>query len=299
MTSFVDLQQAFSRAEFTSIGIDSARGQVLQPAAVLSDEDSDLWSYLDVLPARSPVFAPTGRETFFDAYSALINSLIAGTNPLDPIKSAKQRLSAWGTKPAAWSAGTAALGKQLQAAPSVSFDFSNDDVPDPPFWGLWTDSLPASSPSDLFASGDVSGQFKLAHSVFFAPTPSSDWYVSSALSLAYARKSGLPWNPDSPITWETTFGANGNMQRLVGGLCIASGVNLQYSSTAIFSKADQIRIIEAGAQGIWPYYFCHDDAVTKLRFDHDGKMNVSVACSASKAVVFAASVLTASEYLGG
>ncbi|WCM22088.1 hypothetical protein NDK50_29095 [Paraburkholderia bryophila] len=305
MTSFVDLQQQFAKTEFAAIGIDPSRGQVFQPAATLTGDDSVLWSYFDTIPGAPPIFSPAGGgsggsgETFFQAYSALINSLIAGTNPLDPIKAAKQRLATWGDKPPAWSVGVAGLTRQLHSASTISFDFSSDAVADPAFWGLWGNSQPASGPSVSFASGNVSGQFKFKNALLFAPAP-SDWYVSSALSLAHATKTGRPWDPDSPINWQTTFGPNGNMQSFVGGLYVVSGLNIQFTSSAAFSKADQRAISEAGSQGMWPYYLgLSSNAVTKVQFVPQGQMTVSVVSVANVPVVIAASVLSAAQYLGG
>jgi len=301
MTSFVDLQQQFAKAEFAAIGIDSGAGQVFQPTAPLTGDDSVLWSYLDVIPAAPPIFSPAGGasgETFFQAYSALINSLIAGTNPLDPIKAAKQHLSTWGDNPATWSVGLAGLIRQLHSASSISFGFSSDAVADPAFWGLWGNSEPASGPSASFAKGNVSGQFKFKNALLFAPTP-SDWYVPSALSLAHATKTGHPWNPDSPINWQTTFGPNGNMQAFVGGLYVASGLSIQYTSTTAFSKADQRLISEAVTQGMWPYYLGISNAVTKVQFNPQGQMTVTVTSVPNLPVVIAASVLSAKQYLGG
>ncbi|PQV49167.1 hypothetical protein [Paraburkholderia sp. BL21I4N1] len=301
MTSFVDLQQQFAQTEFAAIGIDPSRGQVLQPAAALTADDNVLWSYLNTIPGAPPIFQTPGggsSETFFEAYSALINSLIAGTNPLDPIKAAKQRLATWGDKPPTWSVGVAGLARQLHSASTINFGFSNDAVADPAFWGLWSNSAPASGPSVSFASGNVSGQFKFKNALLFAPTP-SDWYVSSALSLAHATKTGHPWDPDSPINWQTTFGPNGNMQSFVGGLYVVSGLNIQFTSSAAFSKADQRAISEAGAQGMWPYYLGMSSAITKVQFVPQGQMTASVISGANVPIVIAASVLSAAQYLGG
>ncbi|MFM0594935.1 hypothetical protein [Paraburkholderia dilworthii] len=301
MTSFVDLQQQFAKTEFAAIGVDPSRGQVFQPAAALTADDSVLWSYLDTIPGAPPIFSSAGGgsgETFFQAYSALINSLIAGANPLDPIKAAKQRLTNWGDKPPAWSVGVAGLARQLHSASTISFGFSNNAVADPAFWGLWSNSEPAAGPSVSFASGNVSGQFKFKNALLFAPAP-ADWYVSSALSLAHATKTGNPWNPDSPINWQTTFGPNGNMQSFVGGLYVVSGLNIQFTSSTAFSKADQRVISEAGSQGMWPYYLGISNAITKVQFVPQGQMTVSVMSGANVPIVIAASVLSATQYLGG
>ncbi|RKP43888.1 hypothetical protein [Trinickia fusca] len=300
MTSFVELQQRFITTEFGALGIVASHAQVLQPASALPTDDATLWSLFNTIPSDSTLFSPDGDETFFAAYSALIDSLIPGSGLLDPIAVAKRKLEEWGHADPAWSVGYAGLISQLNLAPSNEFPFSNPGGPASPFWGLWGGSAPASGQSVAFAAGDVSGQFAFANVLPFAPTP-SDWYVSSALSLAYAKHSGKPWNPDSPITWDSTFGPSGNMQRFVTSLYVVAGLSAQYVSSTKFSKADQQAIQENAADGMWPYYLGPGaaGATTKIQFDAQGKMKVGLTTGSGQPVVIAALVLPAAQYLGG
>lgn len=300
MTSFIELQQRFITTEFGALGIIASTAQVFQPASALPADDATLWSLFNTIPADSTIFSPGGDETFFAAYSALIDSLIPGSGSLNPIVVAKKRLKEWGHAAPAWSVGYAGLASQLNVAPSNEFSFASPGGAASPFWGLWGDSAPASGPSAAFAAGDVSGKFAFSNVLTFSPTP-SDWYVSSALSLAYAKRHGSPWNPDSSITWESTFGPNGNMQRFVAGLYVVAGLDTQYTSSTKFDDADQQTIQENAADGMWPYYLSSGSsvAVTNIQFDAQGKMKVSLTTRSGQPVVIAALVLPAAQYLGG
>ncbi|WP_175964228.1 hypothetical protein [Burkholderia pyrrocinia] len=299
MTSFVELQNRFVAAEFAALGLTEPGWQVLQPASLLRPEDNEsLWSFLNTIPADSLIYAPSGGDTFFAAYSALIDSLEAGSNPLDPIAVAKRRLNEWGQRPPAWSIDYMGLVTLLAAAPDFKFQFSSEAEPNAGFWGIWGGSAPASGPSAQFAAGNVSGQFEFKHVLPFSPTPSS-WYVSSALSLAHATTSGRPWNPDSSINWQSTFGPQGNMQRFVAGLLVVSGMKLQYTSSATLSKADQQLIQANQAEGMWPYYVNGVATSTHIRFNDLGQMTVEITNEQHTPIVIAASVLTAAQFLGG
>ncbi|AOJ06893.1 hypothetical protein [Burkholderia mayonis] len=299
MTSFVELQDRFVAAEFAALGLAQAGGQVLQPASLLRPGDNEsLWSFFNTIPADLPIYAPSDGDTFFAAYSALISSLEAGSNPLDPISVAKRRLAEWGQQPPAWNVDYMGFMTQLAKAPSGDFQFSSEAEPNAGFWGIWGGSAPTSGPSAQFAAGNVSGQFEFKHVLSFSPTP-SNWYVSSALSLAHATTSGPPWNPGSPINWQSTFGPQGNMQRFVASLLVVSGMNVQYTSSASLSKADQQLIQANQAEGMWPYYLNGAATSTRIRFNNAGQMTVEITSEQDAPIVLAASVLTAAQFLGG
>lgn len=296
MTSFDELQARFAAAELAALGQPAPRGRVMQPALLLpTGDDQALWSLFDAIPLGSPIYAASGTR-FFTAYAALIDALIAGTNPLDPIAAAKRRLAAWGSKPPAWSIGCAGLLKQLGSAPSLAFPFTSTAVPEPGFWGLWTESPTASGPSAQFASGDVSADLSFAHALSFAPTP-GDWYVSSALALAYATGSGPPWPSGSDVTWDSTFGPDGTMPRFLAGLSVVAEIDARSTSTAIFGPADQALIRASVAIGLWPAYLNGTDTKTGVGFDGAGQITIETSSQPKIPVAIAATVLTAGEYL--
>ncbi|RWA51921.1 hypothetical protein AU476_19840 [Cupriavidus sp. UYMSc13B] len=254
-------------------------------------------SFFNTIPADSLIYSPSGGDTFFAAYSALIDSLEPISNPLDPIAVAKRRLNEWGQRPPAWSVDYMGLVRQLAAAPHVKFPFISKAESNAGFWGIWGGSASTSGPSAQFAAGNVSGQFEFQHVLRFSPTP-SNWYVSSALSLAHGTTSGRPWNPDSPIDWQSTFGPQGNMQRFVAGLLVVSGMKLQYTSNATLSKDDQQLIQANQTEGMWPYYLTGTATSTHIRFNNLGQMTVEITSEEDTPIVIAASVLTAAQFVG-
>ncbi|MGY4831992.1 hypothetical protein [Burkholderia pyrrocinia] len=299
MTSFVELQGRFVTAEFAALGFAQSGGQVLQPASLLEPGDNEsLWSYFNTIPADLPIYAPSGGDTFFAAYSALIHSLEAGPNPLDPIAIAKRRLDEWGQRPPTWNVDYTGFIRQLAKAPDVKFPFSSEAEPNAGFWGIWGGSEPISGPSAQFAAGDVSGQFEFKHVLLFSPTP-ANWYVSSALSLAHATTSGSPWKPGSPINWQSTFGPQGNMQHFVAGLLVVSDMDVEYTSSTALSKVDQQLIQDNQTAGMWPYYLNRAATSTQIRFNNAGQMTVGITSELDAPIVLAASVLTAAQFLGG
>ncbi|MFC5472504.1 hypothetical protein [Paraherbaspirillum soli] len=298
MASFDELQEIFVAQEFAMLGYAAPAGRVLQPPSLLpAGNDEALWAFFNTIPSNSQIYAP-GGDKFFTAYSALIDSLIAGDGVLDPVAAAKRRLASWGHKPPAWNVGYAGLKKQLAVAPSVSVGFGNQAEPDSGFWGLWGDSPAVSGPSAKFAAANLSVDISIFKALSFTPTP-GDWYVSSVLSLVHSTPSGLPWNPNSPITWQSTFGPDGNLQRFLTSLMVVSDMRVHFHSSAAFSAADQQLIQQNAAAGLWPYYLGAGDASTSVRFDKAGQMTASIISEANTPIAIAANVLTAAQYLGG
>ena len=296
MTSFDDLQARFTAAELAALGLTAPRGRRLQPALMLpTRDDQALWDLFDAIPLDTPIYTPSDGQ-FFTAYAALIGALVAGTNPLDPIAAAKRRLADWGTKPPDWSIGCAGLLKLLKAAPSLSFPFTSKADPGPGYWGLWTDSPPASGPSAQFAAGDVTAALSFAHALNFAPAP-GDWYVPSALSLAYATRSGPPWPGGSAVTWDSTFGPAGTMPRFLAGLTVVSEIGCRSASTAAFSPADQALIRLSAALGLWPHYLSGAGTETGVSFDGSGRISIATTSQPKIPLAIIATVLTAGEYL--
>jgi hypothetical protein len=146
-----------------------------------------------------------------------------------------------------------------------------------------------------FAAGDVSATLAFDHALTFAPTP-GDWYVSSAMSLAYGTKSGAPWPSGSAVTWDSTFGAGGTMPRFLAALTAVSGLKLRVTSTTAFGTADQGLILLGAAAGLWPYYLDVAAAETSVRFDSAGRIAIATD-NRSSAIVLAATVLSAGEFL--
>ncbi|SEP46213.1 hypothetical protein SAMN04487843_12327 [Methylobacterium sp. ap11] len=294
MSSFDTLQSRFVDRELQASGL--AGAAILQPAALLAaGDDAALWTWFDAIPQPGPVYAPAGPD-FFSAYAAVIGALVPSGGPLDPIAAAQARLAAWGTAPPTWSVGAAGLSRALAAAPGLTFDFAEAAAPGPGYWGL-VGGAPR-GPDAIFAGGTVRAKVAWDHGLAFAPQP-GDWYVSSALSLAYRMPGKAPWNPDAAVTWDTAFGPGGTLERMTAGLLVVSGLAVSASSDAPFDAASQA-LVRAGAAvaGIWPYHLPASAATTTVAFDAAGCLRLTVAGKPKAAIAVAAIVQDAAGYLG-
>lgn len=297
MASFLDLQNRFQSTQFAVLGLDAASGQSLQPIKLLPvNDDASLWRFFNAIPQAGPLYEAS-EATFFDGYSAVIGALVGG-GPLDPVTAAQNHLKNWGDKPPAWSQNYAALKKQLAAAPQLSFPFSSPGGAGAAFWGLWGDSPALSGPADVFASGEVKGNVSFAHALSFAPSP-GNWYVGTALNLAYATPNGPPWNPAASVNWQTAFGPGGTLPRLVASLSVVSGIKAQFQSSAVFSPADQAALLAHVKEGLWPYYLPAEAGHTTAQFSSSGRLTLTIASENNVPIVIAARVLGIQQYLGG
>lgn len=298
MSTFDDLQQAYVSSEMRAIGLQSATARLFQPGVTVPTTDADLWALFNTIPTAGGTFYAPSTLAFFTGYSTLINALVPGTNPLDPVKVAQSRLAAWGSKPPTWNQGVEALSRALQAASHLSFNFNNPATPDPGYWGLWGNSSPIAGPSDSYAAGSVSVSTAFKHLLSFTPTP-GDWYVSTAISLAYRNKTGAPWNPASPVTWQTTFGEGGMLQQLLAALVVVSGVDITANSSTSFSPPEQALIAAGLPNGLWPHYLTGSGISTKASFNAtSGQMTTKIISTANTARMLFAVVMPAQQYLG-
>jgi hypothetical protein len=297
MTTFDDLQSRFFGSEFRVFGLPSDSGRALQPAtAFVRGDDQALWSWFNIIPGSAPLFEPSSSE-FFSAYSAVIDSLIPGQSPFDPIRVAKKKLTDWGSAPPAWSIDYADMQRLLAAAPATHFPFQNGAAPETGFWGLWADSSTVYGPTALVADGAVDMTLSFANLLSFNPTP-ADWYLSSALSNAYSNPGKAPWDPSSPITWQTTFGPGGALARFVSSLIVVKDLRIQYTSSVEFGAIDQALILASASSGLWPHYLDASNASTEVGFDSTGRMTVRITSERDQPIGLAASVVSAANYLG-
>jgi hypothetical protein len=235
---------------------------------------------------------------------------------LDPIARAQMALMPYTSiggnlaKTPEWSLGYSQLTSQLASAPNKSF--SEVDVQSSSnvtnswtnggnsgFFGLWGSSESSSSQSQTFASQAVSLSVSFAHVTTFTPAPGA-WYDSGALGLAYSTQTGKPWNPGSAITWQKTFGSNGNMQRFASSMIVVSGMNVTAQSTSSFSSSDQTTITKNSGGGLWPFYSSNNSSSfhTSHNFNSANRLTISTSSAAGVPIVIGVTVLSASQYLG-
>lgn len=299
MRGFYQLQSLFAAQTATAIGLTPSSMNVYQ-AAQLPPADSDefLWALLNQIPGAGPVQSASGSATFFDAYATVINALVAGSNPLDAVAAAKRNLAAWGADPPAWTRGYKSMAKQLGAAPRLEFSFSLRADEDPPVWGLWRDAEAVEGPSARFAAGPLNMKTAFGRLLNFAPQ-ASDWYTPSAMSLAYHNPGKAPWDQNSPVNWESTFGEDGSLNRVVTGLICVKDIRLSYESEAAYPDEDQAQITAGSTAGLWPYYLNEHSAATQVAFDRIGTLAASVDSSANTPVVIGVVTQSAARFFGG
>lgn len=298
MSSFNQLQSLFAAYQATAIGFGPKSMQSLQGAVVLpANDDQFLWDIFNIVPIPGLLFRHSGHQ-FFDGYAAVIDSLIATNNVLDPVAAAKEQLKDWGNRPPAWDAGYTKMKKRLDSAQSLKFSFGQQAEPQDGFWGLWAQSDAAPGIAARFAAGDVSMTVEFRRLLNFAPAP-ADWYVQTAISYAYKNPDHNPWNPASPITWETTFGPKGTLRNIVSSLVCVSDISVKYTSTSSFTAAEQDEVRAEADHGLWPYYLPKSAATTTVSFDGDGAISVSVVSKANTPIVIGVTSLPADKYFTG
>jgi hypothetical protein len=293
MMRFETLQQHFVTAEFNVLGISSDLGCLFQPAQFLGEkEDNALWYLFNTIPQNSFIYRATENE-FFTVYVALINSLTPpGSSPLDPIRSAKNKIALWGDKPPSWNSSSLILNELLEKSAKVKFPFQLSSTNNASFWGL----LAGASIEEHFASGDITAAITMDHAMCFTPSP-ADWFVSSALSMAFSTKAGLPWDPNSKITWDSTFGPNGTLAFILTNLTLVSGLTITYQSTAQMSN-DEFQTLQQHCQyGLWPYYVTASDGQTQVSM-HEQQISVTISTLKNKPMILAATILPIAQYLG-
>jgi len=102
------------------------------------------------------------------------------------------------------------------------------------------------------------------------------WFNSSALNIAYQTKDNTVWKYGQP-SWETTFGPNGNMQRMASALIVVDGVTISVTSEASFSTADQTKIQQQVSGGFFPFFQASESSTytNSVSFDSSGKATMT------------------------
>jgi hypothetical protein len=232
---------------------------------------------------------------------------------LDPVFAAQLNVMNYrpaGSKPVDFTPNYERLVSLLNNAPSRSFTVQanswNTDISRAwaneqysAFFGLWKGSSSSSSLSQKFASSGVVLTANFSNVLPFYPTP-GEWYSSSALGLAFHTPQGAPWDPEKPINWDKTFGHDGNMQRFVGQLVIAGGMDIWVSSSASYTEIEQQQIQESSSWGIWPIYSGSSSggSSTSVSFNASGNMAIRITSKANVPVIIGCTVLPADQYLG-
>ena len=116
-------------------------------------------------------------------------------------------------------------------------------------------------------------------------SPSSDsylqnftpWFNSAALSEGYHTRNNTVWKSSDSITWESSFGGNGSLQRFTSALVIVDGIDIVMTSNAGLSSQEQSSFEASMEAGIFPFYEGDTSGgwVNHHHFDDHGNMTVT------------------------
>lgn len=153
--------------------------------------------------------------------------------------------------------------------------------------------------SQKAATSEVSVTANFSHVLTFSADPGT-WYVSSALAAAHATPDNTMWKHGTP-SWDTTFGADGNMLRFATSIVVVDGIAATITSEATYSESEQQEITASASVGIWPFFSFGGEGghTTSTSFDSEGSMTVTVSNPAGNPVVLGVNVVPVDAYLGG
>lgn len=149
-----------------------------------------------------------------------------------------------------------------------------------------------SKTSSKFTSSDFTIDATFQHVVTIPTFKPGDWYNSALLS--YARANRNVWSVGNPVTWESTFGPEGNLQRYIEQLVIVDGIEVIMTSDATYTAAEQMEINGQARGGIWPFFMANASGGhgSSVRFDDKGRMIVKTSSPVGSPAIFGANVKT-------
>lgn len=228
---------------------------------------------------------------------------------LDPVLSAQNALLMYNNNPD-WSLTYKQMTDMLQNGQTMSFGLDSSSMnsnvsqswthgSNSGFLGLWGSSSSTYSLSEKFASSRVQMAATFDRIITFSPEP-GNWYSSAALGMAFANQGNPPWT-SSTVTWESTFGANGNMQRFMSNIIIASGMHVKVTSDATLTTEEQQQIQQNSSSGLWPF-FCSSSSsgssiTTNCTFENN-QLQITIDSDATTPLVIGGNVLPADQFLG-
>ena len=121
------------------------------------------------------------------------------------------------------------------------------------------------------------------------------------MALAYANKSGPPWNPDSPINWDNTFSpTNGNLARFCVNLIVVDTMTVEVFSSAQFSESEKTTIQNNSGAGMWPFYNSNSSggSSTSTQFNDKGQMTTRITSPPGVPIILGCTVLPVDQFVG-
>lgn len=103
------------------------------------------------------------------------------------------------------------------------------------------------------------------------------WFVPAALGEAYGDRSNTTWKSSSSITWDSTFGVAGSLQRFASALIVVDGITLTMTSKVGLSTSDQKTVQTALGGGFFPFFEAEGAGgwESTVKFDDQGNMVVT------------------------
>lgn len=167
-------------------------------------------------------------------------------------------------------------------------------------FGLFGSSSSSSTYSAKFSSSNVTIQGTIQRAISFSADPLG-WYSSAAMSLAYSTQDNTVWKPGQSPTWATTFGPNGNMQRLATELVVADGIDVTVTSDAVYSSDEQAAMQSNGGFGCWPFYSSNSSSgsSSQVTFSSSGQMSVRASLPLGNPFILGVNVTPIGRSLAG
>jgi hypothetical protein len=231
---------------------------------------------------------------------------------LDPILSAQMSLLTYSTGKTHpdWERGYKAMAAELGNAPLYSFSVDSQSTSSnvshtwasgshSGLFGLWGGSTSEDQYSRKFADSTFSVDASFQHLLPFQ-TNAGAWYESAALGLAFHNHNSPPWRPDAVVTWDNTFGSQGNLQRVTANILVADTMNVRVVASTSFTQEEQQTILNNKNSGMWPFYTSNGSTgvTTKVEFDDHGRITITTTSAAGVPVVVGANVLQMSDFVG-
>lgn len=127
------------------------------------------------------------------------------------------------------------------------------------------------------------------------------WFNSDALNLAYNTKDNTVWPAGQKPTWETTFGANGNLTRIASAVVAVDGIDATITSHASYSESERTEIKSEASMSYWPFvsFDASGGHETSTSFEDDGSMKVEMNVPKGNPHILGVNVLPIDQALGG
>lgn len=120
--------------------------------------------------------------------------------------------------------------------------------------------------------------------------PSSDavlqgympWFDSGALGAGFGKKDNTIWKAGDAISWNSSFGPQGNTLRFTAALIVVDGITTTMTSKAGLSTSEQTTFKAAAAGGIFPFFEAESSGgwTNAVSFDDQGNITVTSSCPA-------------------